>query len=142
MLPEVKLENPGQRYFLDIELNGNRSRIEDFRRQLVYTGALDRDLVELIKQDDMKTLQKDLDEYLNRLGFPPEVREKTILTLIDKTAYLPTDELKRGDEIVISVGKYTGEDGTGTGQTERLLRKVYQVSGDDAQTIWLELNND
>ncbi len=142
MLPETKIKDPAQRYFLDIEFKGRHKRIDDLRRQLVYTGALEKDLMELLKRDDIDALRRELDEYLAHLKFPHTAREPIISSLTNETAHLAAGEFQNGDEIVIGVGKSTGKENSESGQSKQLLRKVYRVSDNATQTIWLELSND
>ena len=140
-LPDIK-DTPRQRYYLDIEYKGQHYRTDDLRRQIVYTGALERELMELSENDDSAILRRELDDYLARHNLQRESREPIIATLLKEANHLAAGEFRSGDKIIITVGRLAGNESSGAGRSTPLSRKVYHVKNKAMQTIWLELDPD
>lgn len=138
-LPRVE-DHTGNRYYLDIEHKGTRFRLEDFRRQIVYTGALEVDLPILSKKDNSNTLRRELDDYLARLGFPHKNREPVVGGLLENQIRLASTEFQNKDKIIIIVGEKSDDESQGS--EKQLLKTVYEIENNAMQTIWLELQHD
>ncbi|WP_300464982.1 hypothetical protein [Desulfobacula sp.] len=138
-LPRV--EDPaGNRYYLDIEHKGTRFRLENFRRQIVYTGAPEGDLPILSEKGNSTLLRRELDDYLAGLGFPHKNREPVVAELLKNTTRLASTEFQNKDKIIVIVGEKSGDDSQGNGK--QLLKTVYEIEDNAMQTIWLELQHD
>ena len=138
-LPRVE-DHTKNRYYLEIEHNGTRFRLENFRRQIVYTGAPEGDLPILSKQDNPNTLRRELDDYLAGLGFLPEKREPVVAGLLKNTTRLASTEFRNKDKIIVRVNEKSG-DGSQASE-KQLLKTVYEIENTAMQTIWLELQHD
>jgi len=138
-LPRVE-DHTGNRYYLDIEHKGTRFRLENFRRQIVYSGAPEGDLPILSKKDDSDTLRRELDDYLAGLGFPHKNREPVVAILLKNTTRLASTEFRNKDKIIVTVGEKSGDDSQGS--EKQLLKTVYEIENNAMQTIWLELQDD
>lgn len=138
-LPRVG-DHTSNRYYLDIEHKGTHFRLEDFRRQIVYTGALEKDLPIPSKKDNSATLRRELDDYLTRLRFPHENREPVVAGLLENATRLASTEFQDKDKIIIIVGKKSVDESQG--REKQLLKTVYEIENNAMQTIWLELQHD
>jgi hypothetical protein len=139
-LPKAE-DQPEQKYFLKIEAQGMVYRLDDLRRQIVFTGASEQDFLFMLKNYNKTNTLQELDEYFAKIGVPIAARKQSISTLVGEARQLESSELRSGNEVKITVGKLAKNENLETTTPKHLLTKIYTVTDETEQIVWLEVTN-
>lgn len=139
-LPKAE-DKPEHKYFLQIETRGKAYRIDDLRRQMVFTGASEEDFLLMSKNYNKTKTRQDLDDYLAKQGWPSNKREQFVTKLIGEVRQLECSELRSKDKVKITVGKTAKNENQVPTTPKQILTMEYIVTDETEQTVWLEVTN-
>lgn len=134
-------DRPEQKYFLKIEVQEKAYRIDDLRRQMVFTGASEEDFLYMSKNYDRISTRHDLDDYLAKRGWPGNQREQFVTELIGDARQVECNALRANDKVRITVGQLVRSEDHGTRPPKLVLIMEYTVTDETEQTVWLEVMN-